>query len=338
MRVKKIILIVIALMLVHSGQVMGGKYAAEFLRIGVGSRALGMGGAFVAIADDGTAGYWNPAGLGNLRKHQVMFSHVQMFDNLAHHNFASLSVRVGNSMGIGISWVRLAVDDIPRYSELQGTKFDRFQNPDLRSTGLPDGYFGDIEDALMLSFGKGFFFDLALGGGMMPVLIPCRLSFGVNYKYISQSLDNAIGTGQGLDIGMKVDFLSLASNETVVRRNLSLGLNLQDVTGTTVLWNTPNQTEDQLPLNLLIGMYYSELIPWLNTRVTLSMARDNSYQYTNHFGGEINIAKVLSLRAGMRDREFTAGAGFKILWLRVDYAFVSYDLGNSHRVSGGIEF
>ena len=39
------------------------KYAGEFLALGVGARALGMGGAFVSLADDATAAYWNPAGI-----------------------------------------------------------------------------------------------------------------------------------------------------------------------------------------------------------------------------------------------------------------------------------
>ena len=40
-----------------------GTTAAQFLKIGVGARAIGMGGAFVAVADDATAIYWNPAGI-----------------------------------------------------------------------------------------------------------------------------------------------------------------------------------------------------------------------------------------------------------------------------------
>ena len=43
------------------------KYAGDFLTLGVGARPLGMGGSFAAIADDSTAAYWNPAGLGRLR-------------------------------------------------------------------------------------------------------------------------------------------------------------------------------------------------------------------------------------------------------------------------------
>ena len=46
-----------------------GAHAAEFLSHGVGARALGMGSAFVAIADDATATYWNPAGLTKVKKH-----------------------------------------------------------------------------------------------------------------------------------------------------------------------------------------------------------------------------------------------------------------------------
>ncbi len=321
-----------------SNQVYAGKYAAEFLRIGIGSRALGMGGAFVAIADDGSACYWNPAGLGNLSKHQMLFSHVQMFDNLAHHNFANLSLKVGSNIGLGISWIRLAVDDIPRYSDLKGTKYERFMNPNLRSTGLPEGYFGDIEDAFFISFGKGIDFDLELGSGLMPTLIPARLSFGVSYKYISQKLDTAEGKGQGLDIGVKLSFVGLVSNESAQQRNLSFGINIQDISGTTVVWNTANQTKDELPLNLLIGMSYAERLPWLDSQIMISLGRENSYESSNHLGGEINIRNGFSLRAGIQNKDFTAGAGFKIFGLHLDYAFVSFELGNSHRISGAVEF
>ena len=39
------------------------KYSNEFLAIGVGARALGMGSAYTAVVNDVTSGYWNPAGL-----------------------------------------------------------------------------------------------------------------------------------------------------------------------------------------------------------------------------------------------------------------------------------
>ena len=50
-----------------AGKIVKAKYAGEFLATGVGARALGMGGAFVAISNDVTAGYWNPAALAHIK-------------------------------------------------------------------------------------------------------------------------------------------------------------------------------------------------------------------------------------------------------------------------------
>ena len=319
-------------------QLIGGKYAAEFLRIGVGARALGMGGAFVAIADDGSASYWNPAGLGNLARHQIHFSHVQLFDNLAQHHFANLSLKVTKRITLGVSWIRLSVDDIPRYSALEGTRYDRILNPDLRSTGMPEGFFTDVENGWFLAFSRGFDFDLAIGGGLLPTIIPSRLCLGVSYKYISQKLDAAEGRGQGLDIGMMLKLSGPKMENGVSRRKFALGINFQDVAGTTVVWNTIHHTRDRLPFNFLTGLSYSEWLPWLRGPLTLSFGRDNCYGTSNHWGGEFVFRNILSVRAGMKNNRFTAGAGLKIFGLGIDYAFVSYDLGNSHRISGIMEF
>src|SRR5271167_1887126 len=51
------------------------KYAGEFIAIGVGGRALGLGGAYAALANDVTAGYWNPAGLSDLAYPQFILMH-----------------------------------------------------------------------------------------------------------------------------------------------------------------------------------------------------------------------------------------------------------------------
>lgn len=54
---------------------------ASFLDIGVGARALGMGGAYTALADEVNALYWNPAGLSRLEKREVSASHAEMFES-----------------------------------------------------------------------------------------------------------------------------------------------------------------------------------------------------------------------------------------------------------------
>lgn len=48
-----------------------GTTAAEFLKIGVGPRATGMGSAYVAVSDDATAMYWNPAGIAGIEKNEI---------------------------------------------------------------------------------------------------------------------------------------------------------------------------------------------------------------------------------------------------------------------------
>jgi hypothetical protein len=317
---------------------MAGKYAAEFLRIGIGARALGLGGAYVAMADDGTASYWNPAGLADLTRHQVLFSHIQLFDNLAHHHFANCSIRLGPNMGLGLSWIRLAVDDIPRYEGLAGSRYDRFLDPNLRSTGIPSGYFGDIEDAFLVSIARAVDFDLLIGASLIPTVIVSRLSLGVSYKFISQKLDQSEGKGQGLDLGVKLSLMGSASEGHAQQRSLTLGINLQDLAGTPVIWNTSQHTRDQLPINWLMGVSYSEPIAWLAGQATVSLERDHSYETFRRLGAELTLFNLVSLRCGLQNDLWAAGAGFRLYGLRLDYALVNDELGNSHRISGAVEF
>src|SRR5512142_139720 len=63
------------------------KYAGEFMKIPVGARAVGMGGAFTAVCDDATAPYWNPAGMVFLPYREAFLQHAEQFGNLVNHNF-----------------------------------------------------------------------------------------------------------------------------------------------------------------------------------------------------------------------------------------------------------
>ncbi|MCE9626878.1 MAG: PorV/PorQ family protein [Candidatus Eisenbacteria bacterium] len=55
-----------------------GTFGGQFLKIGVGARAAGMGGAYVAMADDATAVFWNAAGIARVEadKSQLSLNHA----------------------------------------------------------------------------------------------------------------------------------------------------------------------------------------------------------------------------------------------------------------------
>ena len=76
---KKFILIIF--LFAFSNTLFGGGFskvgtaAAQFLKIGVGARAMGLGGTFSAIANDVSTIYWNPAGIANLKTTSIGFTH-----------------------------------------------------------------------------------------------------------------------------------------------------------------------------------------------------------------------------------------------------------------------
>ena len=89
------------------------KYAGEFLALGVGGRALALGGAHVALVNDVTAGYWNPAALARLEYPQLILMHDEQFGSLVNHDYGAVAIPFGRQASLGLSVLRLGVDDIP---------------------------------------------------------------------------------------------------------------------------------------------------------------------------------------------------------------------------------
>lgn len=85
------------------------------LRMGVHARSLGMGGAFVGIADDASAIYWNPAGLANINNLSVstMYSAGMEFDRS--YNFFGAGYNMKKFGVIGVGFINAGLTDIQFY-------------------------------------------------------------------------------------------------------------------------------------------------------------------------------------------------------------------------------
>ncbi|MCK5738648.1 UPF0164 family protein, partial [bacterium] len=79
-----------------------GMSAASFLEIGVGARALGMGGAFVGIADDASALYWNPGGLPEIPRPEFIFMHSEWLADMD-YDYLGLVLPLGGAGSFGLS-------------------------------------------------------------------------------------------------------------------------------------------------------------------------------------------------------------------------------------------
>jgi len=319
------------------------KYAGEFLSLGVGARPLGMGGSFVAIADDATATYWNPAGLGGLSRTEITFMHSSLF-GLDSYDFLNCVQPLGEVGTFGLSWIRLGIDDIPM------TALKSFGNMSASNRPYIYGYMQNTENAFMLSYGRRFRVDIPTGLSRSRGI---DLQIGGNTKFLYNSVSgverNAIGLGGDIGLIWKTSPRVRGGDDDTKTGDISLGIVIQDFFKTRIIWNTtssPSHT-DIIPPNLKIGAAYLRQLSSIASQVLLSMDADTRYGLEMHYGVEYVLGDVLSLRVGIQERNLTAGAGLHVAFVRgkssvetrhavsllVDYAFLSHELGNTHRIS-----
>jgi hypothetical protein len=195
-------------------QTISPKYSNEFLRIGVGARAFALGGAVTAIAEDVTAGYWNPAGLMHLpRNYELGLMHSEYFAGIAKYDYAGFATKIDSSSRIGFSFIRLGVDDIP--NTLNFREGNSFNYAAITAFSIADM-------ALIISYARSI---KRLPG----------LSFGTNLKIINRGVGQfGVGWGFGLDVGAQYR-----------RKRLLIGLMAADVTSTFNAWSYNTETFSQ---------------------------------------------------------------------------------------------
>lgn len=115
---KRALLILTAITLLFSvnSEAQTAKYSNDFLRIGVGARAHGMGLAQVAAVNDLTGAYWNPAGLSGFSSpFQLGVMHAEWFAGIASYDYIGFakSLDQEKESALGITIIRLGIDQIP---------------------------------------------------------------------------------------------------------------------------------------------------------------------------------------------------------------------------------
>lgn len=329
MKVKSVYLLLLIPLALHADE-----HTRSFLTIGVGARSLAMGGAFAPGMNDGTAFYWNPAGVALVDKPLLSFMYGPQFGSirnpLGHFHYAGYSQPLRRRAVLAVNWVRLSVDDIPVYSELNGDSYwDRFHDPSLRPTGVPEGYIQDVEDAFFFTFGLQNPLLADLGWSLHRVRIDVPL--GVTMKWFRQKLGSGEASGMGVDAG---GMLRIHMDDFLDNKGfgiLSLSCAVKDIAGSSLSWNTTH--EDKISSRVVWGAAYSHPLAALRGMCTLSWNRENGDLNGDRFGFEYSGFSVLALRAGLNNGRFSCGAGIHIWRVQVDYALLSHELDTLHRIS-----
>jgi hypothetical protein len=295
------------------------KYAGEFLTHGVGARALGMGSAFVAVADDVTAGYWNPAGAADAEGRAIQLMHSETFGDIVNYDTGAYVHPVGGNAAMAVTFVRLGVDDIP---------FTDFEEDENRIIYDPTRirWESDSESALLVTYARKTSERLRLGGSL---------------KLIRKAIASYTCYGFGFDLGAKYDLWPGAT----------VGANIQDVTGTVLVWDTKMQ--ERIIPTVKLGAAQRFTIPSMDG--VLTIAADGDFRFENrqladqyhagsvsadtHYGLEFLYHDMVAVRAGLAMGQLTAGAGLSLGGFTVDYAFGKHEyLDSSHRVSASYSF
>lgn len=268
-----------------------------FMEIGMGARAQGMGKAFTAIANDGSAVFWNPAGLDFIQQGHAVFYHSTLLDG--YYNFAAVTYPFLNfgTFGFGVS--RFAVSKIPITTE------------DNIVLGMADMN----QEEFYLSYGKK---------------IPWNISLGTTIKVIRMASPGNDGLKSVSDLGTAVDvgILYRPDTESDWLRNTSIGINFQNLIPPKVrLVNT----DDPQPYQLRTGIardfiFGGDRMKKLTLAVDITKSQYQSPKF--HGGVEFSIHRMLTTRAGFDAGQMAFGVGTEFVQFgkyQIDYTL---NIGN----------
>ena len=286
----------------------GDLYVDEFMELGVGARALGMGNTFVGLADDPTAFYWNPAGLVQSKDKELFLMHSEDFEGgIVQVNTVALTYPTPNyALGAALYWI--GVSDIPISADT--FEVERFVNA--------FDYVGYLSYARRFDLKRFAPFDL-----------------GINIKCVFRDWDVATAYGLGTDVGILSKF-----------KGITYGVNIINLTGTEVFWADTTLRDWIAPL-VKTGISVTHNFPVGKLNVCLGFDTSPKRRVAefvllhtdSHIGLEYWWEQRLALRIGWDRGFFSTGCGLIYRTLKIDYG-VKFDpgLGLVKRLSGSITF
>lgn len=291
-----------------------GTTAAPFLEIAVGPRAVALGTAFTAIANDGTSLYWNPAGIDRFARNEVGFNYSKWIADMD-FMYAGAVLHVQDVGSFGVSVTSLATQEM-----------------EVRTVDYPEGL-GTRFDAA----------DMAIGVSYARSLTD-RFSFGATLKYIDRRIwhmnASAIAADFGILYTLPWDRAKLGMSITNFGSKLQMmGVDadvLTDIDPTVSGNNTSvlaqlRTKEWSLPFTLRFGVAVDVIRSEQNdVLIAADYVHPNSNDESMSVGAEYCFNKLLSLRAGYQslgipdsEQGLTLGVGLQYGGIAVDYSYVN---------------
>ncbi|PZM82173.1 MAG: hypothetical protein DKM50_04250 [Candidatus Margulisiibacteriota bacterium] len=276
----------------------------EFLSAGIGTRALSMGNAFSAVADDVNAHYYNPAGLSQLKHTELTTMQTKLLEVVDYY-YIALGIPASNNAFV-LSWLQASVQNIPLVSTT---------DPGINSDVTPEGFADYYANALIAGYGCKVSRSLSLGVS--------AVGFYKDMAGISQGK----GAGFTMSLGVLYD----------TENGFKYGLVLKDIVNWQ-RWST-TRTEIVIP-TMRLGISWKPF-DFLTNAVDLEQQLGNGHYPIWHLGSELNLFDRFRVRAGLDSGTLTAGISAGIYAIYFDYGYLGedrYNLASAHRVTVGVLF
>lgn len=312
-----------------------GTTAAPFLNISQGARATAMGSAFVAVADDPSTVFWNPAGVARLPQNTAMFDHTNWFADIS-YNFASATINIGDFGALGASFIASDISDmrVTTIDEPNGTG-ERFTVSDV-AFSLTWAY--NITENFTIGFNPKVIYQ--------NIWKMSDYAFALDIGVLYNTPFDGIVLGMAItNFGSKMQLQGTNAvvlydgDETTTGNNGRIPANLQ-----TDKWD--------LPLGFKVGISYHPIKTGAHDLLIAADAAhpNDNYEYVN-VGGEYTFKDMFSIRGGYKtlfledsEESLTLGAGLKQhlmgnISIRFDYAWEKFGiLKNIQKFSVGVNF